>query len=71
MSRIHQKGISTKMSGSRPKNARVAEWVDALVLGTSTYGVGVRVSPLVKDQTNNRNYKLIFLFNTIIIRIDV
>ena len=28
--------------------ARVAELVDALVLGTSTFGVRVRVSPLVK-----------------------
>ena len=28
-------------------NARVAELVDALVLGTSTFGVRVRVSPLV------------------------
>ena len=30
------------------KFARVAELVDALVLGTSTFGVRVRVSPLVK-----------------------
>ena len=30
-----------------PEFARVAELVDALVLGTSTYGVRVRVSPLV------------------------
>ena len=31
-----------------PKYARVAELVDALVLGTSTFGVRGRVSPLVK-----------------------
>ena len=32
-----------------PNFARVAELVDALVLGTSTYGVRVRVSPLVNE----------------------
>ena len=37
--------------------ARVAELVDALVLGTSTYGVRVRVSPLV-----NEYYGIIYIF---------
>ena len=34
-------------------NARVAELVDALVLGTSTFGVRVRVSPLVNFEILN------------------
>ena len=33
--------------------ARVAELVDALVLGTSTFGVRVRVSPLVNYKISN------------------
>ena len=36
-----------------PEFARVAELVDALVLGTSTYGVRVRVSPLVNFKILN------------------
>ena len=44
--------------------ARVAELVDALVLGTSTIGVGVRVSPLVKEDfvMNIRNYFILICF---------
>ena len=47
-----------------PLFARVAELVDALVLGTSTIGVGVRVSPLVKEDfvMNIRNYFILICF---------
>ena len=42
----------------------MAELVDALVLGTSTIGVGVRVSPLVKEDfvMNIRNYFILICF---------
>ena len=42
-----------------PQYARVAELVDALVLGTSTFGVRVRVSPLVFLNYMKKNFLLI------------